>query len=150
MDIKQKRKTILTFFRVVMLFLSFISVLCGGLIIGLCCESLSCAGGLRLDFSPIYSLFGLVLLVLGLWGLIAIIKKKKKILLRGIVVYGMILGIFCIYIKRSSETHIAANQYWEVGILPPNNFSVIIALFSVIGLMIYPFYKYEKDKEFEN
>ena len=134
------------FFKGIILLLSFISALCGGFIIGICCEYTSTAGGLHLDFSPIYSLFGLLLLFLGLWGLIATIKKRRKTLLRGIVIYGIFLGIFCIYINKSSASHLAEKYYFEIGILSPNVFSVIIAFFSVIGLIVYPFYKYEKNR----
>ena len=132
------------FFRVTMLVFSFISVLCGGFIIGLCCECTSTAGGLRLNFSPIYSTFGLVLLILGLLGLMRIIKKK--ILLKGIVIYGVCMGIFCIYINLSSASRLAKMYYHEIGILPPIGLNVIIALSSVAGLVLYPFYKYEKEK----
>jgi len=147
MDSTKKSKTkVVIFLKVTMLVLSFILALWGGLLIGGSCSCTSMAGPLNLDYSPITSLFGLILLVLGLCGLITIIKKRRKTLLRGIVVYGVLLGIFCIYIRHSSESHIAANQYWEIGISSPSGFSVVIALFSVIGLIVYPFYKYENDK----
>ena len=138
---------VIIFLKVIVLVLSFISALCGGFIVGVCCRCISTAGPLNLDYSPIYSFFGLILLVLGLWGLITIIKKRRKTLLRGIVIYSILLLIFCFYVRYSSEVHIAKKQYFEVGILEPNSFSVLIALFSVVGLFAYPFYKYEKDKD---
>ena len=149
----EKWNIVVTFIYVTILVFSFISVLCGGLIIGICCECTSTAGGLRLDFSPIYSFFGLVLLILGLLGLMKTIKKKKKILLKGIVIYGICLGVFCIYINLSSASRLTEMYYHEIGILPPIGLNVIIALVSVFGLVLYPFYKYERErneKKFKN
>lgn len=139
------RKTI----KITIIILSFIAMLFGGFLVGGSCRASSSAGGFVVDISPIASVFGLILLIFGLWGLIANIKKQRKILLRGIVIYGALLCIFCFYVNRSSAAHLAEIYKGKeefVSILPPNDVSVLIALVSVMILLVYPFFKYESDK----
>ena len=119
---------------------AIIIALFGGLLIAGSCSCHATAGGFKVDLSPVFSFFGLCFLIIGIWVLIKKVKKHKSILHVCIFIYGILLATASIFANYSSGNEIAKSHY-EVGVLPPNGFSVFIACIAVIGLLSYPFIK---------
>ena len=114
----------------------------GGLLIAKGCACSSTAGGLAIDFSLINSFFGLCCLIIGIWILIKKFKKHKDILHIGIFIYGILLMIASIFVNFSTGREIAKRyEGTEMIVLSPEGFSVLVALISIIGLLVYPFIK---------
>ena len=138
-----------TIINVIIVAIAVIATLLGGLVvIAVGCSYGSTAGTMTVDLSHIFSLFGLFLLIIGIVILVKKLKKHENILHICILVYGILLMIASVFVNIYSRKVISENSTWADVVVPPNGFSVLVALIAIFGLLSYPFIKENKGNDF--
>lgn len=135
-------KILLSIIRNLISALAIIIILYGGLLVAKSCSYISTSGGLGVDLSPIFSFFGLCLLIVGMVILVKRLREYQNVLNICVFTYGILLMVACIFVNYYTKNRIyKLYESSEMPAIQPNGFSAFIAVIIVFGLIIYPFIK---------